>query len=169
MRLLKVNYGLFLMLSVMTQISEALPSDKAEVIHVVADSADLNQSKHRGTYTGHVAFVQGTTNLHADHATTLANIKNQLTVAIAYGAKGEQAHFWSQTEPNKPPFHAYADTIRYFPLRHLIELIGNAHVEQGKNSLSAAKISYDTEKQHVLTQRDKHMRTTIILYPNKKS
>ena len=46
--------------------------------------------------------------------------------------------------PNKPPFHAYADTIRYYPLRHLIELIGNARVEQGNNSLSAAKITYDT-------------------------
>lgn len=64
--------------------------------------------------------------------------------------------------------HAYADTIRYYPLRHLIELIGNARVEQGKNSFSAAKISYDTEKQHVLSQGNGNKRIIIIYHPEKK-
>lgn len=149
-------------------LTHALQSDKEKVMHVVADTADLSQQKHEGIYTGNVEFVQGTTNLHAAHAITKANAKNQLTLAIANGALGKQAHYWTESGPNKPPFHAYADKIHYYPLQHKIELIGNARVEQGPNSLSAAKITYDTLAQHVVSQSDGKTRTTIILYPDKK-
>jgi lipopolysaccharide export system protein LptA len=146
----------------------ALPGDKEQTMHVVSDSADLSQKNHKGTYTGNVEFIQGSTNLHAANAITQGNDKNQLVLAIANGGKGKQAHYWTETGPDKPPFHAYADTIKYYPLRHLIELIGNARVEQGPNSLSAAKISYDTLEQHVVSESKGTTRTTIILYPEKK-
>ncbi len=146
----------------------ALDTDKEQIMHVVADSADLSQQNHKGIYTGNVEFEQGTTNLHAAQAITEGNKENQLTLAIANGSKGKQAHYWTESGPNKPPFHAYADTIRYYPLRHFIELIGNARVEQGTNSLSAAKITYDTVAQHVVSHSDGKTRTTIILYPEKK-
>ena len=149
-------------------LAQALPTDKEQVIHVTADSADLNQQKHKGIYTGNVVFVQGTTNLHAADAITEGNIKNQLQLAIANGSKEKQAHYWTETGPNKPPFHAYADTIKYYPLKHTIELIGNAHIEQGPNSLSSAKIIYDTQEQHLVSQSDGKSRTVIILYPEKK-
>ncbi|KTC88657.1 lipopolysaccharide transport periplasmic protein LptA [Fluoribacter dumoffii] len=147
----------------------ALTEDKEKVMHVMADSADLNQQQHKGIYTGNVELVQGTTNLQAGKAVTIGNEKNQLIVAIASGTAGKQAHYWTITDPKKPPVHAYADTIRYYPLRHLIELIGNARVEQGTDSFSAAKISYDTVKQHVLSQGSKNKRITIIYHPEKKS
>lgn len=145
-----------------------MTEDQEKVMHVMADSADLSQQQHKGVYTGNVSLVQGTTNLQADKAVTLGNEKNQLVVAIANGTPGKQAHYWTTTDPKKPPLHAYADIIRYYPLRHLIELIGNARVEQGENSFSAAKISYDTVKQHVLSQGDGNKRITIIYHPEKK-
>ena len=169
MRHQKARNYLFFFLMTIAVVGYALPSDKEKIMHVMADSADLNQQNHKGTYTGNVEFVQGTTNLHAANAMTQGNPKNQLTLAIANGTKGKQAHYWTETGPNKPAFHAYADTIRYYPLRHIVELIGNAHIEQGTNSLSAAKITYDTIKQHVLSQSDGKTRTIIILHPEKKS
>lgn len=164
-----VKYGLFFLLALLTFAASALPTDKEQVMHVMADSADLNQLAHKGTYTGNVELIQGTTNLHASKAITEGDDKNQLVLAIANGVKGKQAHYWTTTDPRKPVLHAYADTIRYYPLRHLIELIGNAHVEQGSDSFSAAKISYDTIKQHVLSNGDKKQRIVIIYHPEKKS
>ncbi|WP_454781191.1 lipopolysaccharide transport periplasmic protein LptA [Legionella sp. WA2022007384] len=162
-----VNYSLLLFF-LFASSSYALTEDKEKVMHVMADSADLSQQDHKGTYIGNVELVQGTTNLQADKAVTIGNEKNQLVVAIANGTKEKQAHYWTITDPQKPPVHAYADTIRYYPIRHLIELIGNARVEQGKNSFSAAKISYDTVKQHVLSQGDDSKRIIIIYHPEKK-
>lgn len=164
----KAKSGLFLILIIISIIGYALPTDKEQIMHVVSDSADLSQKNHKGVYSGNVEFIQGSTNLHAANAVTHGDNKNQLTLAIANGKKGEQAHYWTETGPDKPPFHAYADTIKYYPLKHLIELVGNARVEQGTNSLSAAKISYDTLEQHVITESKGKTRTTIIIYPEKK-
>ncbi|MGL5743101.1 MAG: lipopolysaccharide transport periplasmic protein LptA [Legionella sp.] len=163
-----VNYSLFLLL-IVTCSAYALSEDKEKVMHVMADSADLNQQKHKGIYIGNVELIQGTTNLQATKAVTLGNEKNQLVVAIASGVSGKQAHYWTMTDLKTPTLHAYADTIKYYPQRHLIELIGNARVEQGKDSFSAEKISYDTKKQHVLSQGKGNQRITIIYHPEKKS
>jgi len=168
MHRLKANGIFCALLMLVSSLSFALQRDREQVMNVVADSADLNQMEHKGTYIGNVEFAQGTTNLHAAKAITQGNEKNKLVFAIAYGHKEKQAHYWTESEPNKPSFHAYADTIRYYPLRHLIELVGNAHVEQGNNSMSAAKITYDTLKQHVISSSNGATRTTIILHPEKK-
>lgn len=164
-----LSYMLCLVLLVFSCAAYTLDSDKEQVMHVQADSADLNQQNHKGIYIGNVELIQGTTNLNAAKAITKGNEKNQLILAIAKGNKEKQAHYWTITDPKKPPFHAYADTIRYYPLRHVIELIGNARVEQGNDSFSAAKISYDTIKQHVLSHGDGKQRITIIYHPEKKS
>lgn len=146
----------------------ALPSDKEQVMRMMADSADLSQHDHKGIYLGHVELIQGTTNIRAAKAITQGDEKNQLVLATAYGNAAKQAHYWVITDPKKPTFHAYADTINYYPLRHLIELVGNAHVEQGSNSFSAAKMTYDTLKQHVVSEGDTKQRVTIIYHPEKK-
>ncbi|PJD96878.1 MAG: lipopolysaccharide transport periplasmic protein LptA [Legionella sp.] len=166
--ILKVNTFILLSLLLMTA-SHALPADKEEVIHVTADSADLSQQQHKGTYTGNVIFIQGTTNLHAAQALTQGNSNNQLILAIARGANNQQAHYWTETGAGKPPFHAFADVIKYHPIKQTIELIGHARIEQGTNSLSAAKIIYNIEEQHLISQSNNKTRTVIILYPEKKA
>ncbi len=169
MYLQMVKHCLYIFFIALTFSAHALSTDKEKTMHVMADSADLNQKNHQGIYVGNVELIQGTTNLQATKAITQGNDKNQLILAIADGSKEKQAHYWTITDPQKPPFHAYADTIRYYPLRHVIELIGHAHIEQGKDSFSAAKISYDTINQHVLSQGDGKKRIVIIYHPEKKS
>ena len=165
---LLIQLSCYFLLTILSNVCFALDSDQNKVLHVTADSADLSQKNHHGTYTGHVNLTQGTTNIIADNAVTEGSIKNELTLAIANGSKNQQAHYWTETEPDKPPFHAYANSIRYYPARHLIELVGNARVEQGKNSLSADVITYDTLAQHVVTKNNGKKRTSIVIYPEKK-
>ena len=98
--------------------AHALSSDQEKVMHVQADSADLSQHNHKGIYTGNVELIQGTSHLQAAKAVTIGNEKNQLVSAFVSGGKWKQAHYWTITHPKKPPLHAYADTIRYYPKRH---------------------------------------------------
>lgn len=149
------------------QPSHALPSDKAQILTLKADTVDLNQETHLGTYTGDVELDQGTTHLRAQSAITKVNANNKLVMAKAMGNKDGQAHYWSTTEKSKPPMHAYADEIYYYPEKNLIKLIGNARIKQGVNSFTAPEITYDTKKQHVVTQKNKKSRTTIIIHPEK--
>lgn len=143
----------------------ALPTDKNQILNFRADSADINQETHFGYYTGNVALDQGSTHLRSAKASTEMDKKNKLIMATAEGSKTEQAHFWTLTDEKKPPVHAYANTIRYFPEKHLIELIGRARVEQGNDSFSAPKINYDTLHQHVLSQTQHQGQTVIIIHP----
>lgn len=157
------------LLSLVSNLSLAMPDDREKTLHLFADSADLNQQTHRGIYTGNVKLDQGTTHLRAAKAITEGNKDNKLVLAVAEGNQKEQAHYWTQTASDKPLLHAYANTIRYLPDQHLIELIGKAQVVQGDNSFSAPKISYDTLKQHVLSKSDGKTRTMIIIHPGKKA
>ena len=110
----------------------ALPEDKQQVMQLRADSADLNHQTHRGLYSGDVQLDQGSTHIRAAEAITEGNLKNQLIKAIIRGNKEAQAHYWTLTSKDKPAIHAYADTIFYYPQKHVIELIGNAILFLGK-------------------------------------
>lgn len=146
----------------------ALSDDRLQITHLHAGSADLDQQSHRGVYIGDVQLDQGTTHIRAARAMTEGNSKNQLIKAVIKGNKEAQAHYWTLTASDKPPLHAYADTINYYPERHTIELIGNARIEQGSDSFTAPKISYDTLHQHVISNDDGKNRTTIIIHPKSK-
>ena len=150
-------------------VSFSLPSDQDQVVKVSAGSADINQQTHRGIYENNVQLAQGTTHIESNLAITKSNDKNQLILAIIKGNRSKQAHYWVITEINKPPLHAYADTMKYYPQRHLVELIGKARVEQGNNVFSAAKISFNTKTHHIMSQSDGTQRTTLIFYPEKHS
>lgn len=147
----------------------ALSTDKLQIMKMTADSADLDQNKHLGTYKGNVEFDQGSTHLRADHAMTWGDAQNHLILAEAYGDKqGKQAHYWTLESEDKPPIHAYANSIKYNPANHKIELLGKARVEQGTNSFAAERIIYDTERQQVISSGNKQQRIVIIYHPEKK-
>ncbi len=156
-----------LLLLVFTKPIFALPNDREQIVQLRAGSADINQQTHTGIYLIDVQLDQGTTHIRAVEAITTANEKNQLILAEIKGNKTIQAHYWSLPEVNKPLMHAYADIIKYHPESHLIELIGNARVDQENNSFSAPKITYDTLAQHVVSESSSTARTTIIFHPEK--
>lgn len=158
--------NLLLILTLLTSsIAFALPTDSKETLHVKADNADINQETRKGIFISHVELDQGTTHLRAAKAVTIVNEKNQLTSAIADGDGKNQAHFWTTTDPEKPPLHAYANSISYSPATHVVELNGNAHVEQGTDSFSAPLIRYDTKEQHVISKSDGIKQTVIVFHP----
>ena len=150
-----------------TNLCFALPDDRNQTMQFSADSADLDQQVHRGIYTGNVQLDQGTTHIRSAQAITEGNSNNQLLKAILKGNQESQAHYWTLTATEKPPLHAFADTIYYYPERHTIELIGHARVEQGNDSFSAPNINYDTLQQHVTSNSNGKERTTIIIHPGK--
>ena len=159
----------FLVSFLFISISHALPSDRTALIHLTANSISLDQHHHHGLYQGEVTLDQGSSHLRADKVITENNEKNQLTKAIAYGNKQAQAHVWTLTSEDKPEIHAYADQLTYDPALHQITLIGHATVTQGSHSFSAPFIKYNTITEHITTQQDGAMRTTIIIDPKSLS
>ena len=160
---------LFGFLMILLLPAYALPDDKEKPVQIESDSADLSQSAHTAIYSGHVSITQGSSVLRAHRVSATGNANNQMELAVAYGDKTNQAHFETLPEAGKPIMHAYADEIRYHPNTHLIELIGQAKVLQGKHRFSAPLIKYDMLKQHVISESKERQRSTMIFYPEKSS
>lgn len=163
----KYLFTLWLCLNNYVCFADAL--DNQQMIQFRADSADMSQSTHLGTYLGHVQLDQGTTHIRAAEAFTKGNQKNQLIKAVIKGDNKTQAHYWTLPTNGKPLVHAYADIMNYYPQKNVIELLGHARVHQGNNSFSAPKIMYNTLDQHVISSSEGQERTTIIIYPEKNT
>lgn len=146
----------------------ALPQDRDEIFYLSSDEADISQNKNKGLFKGHVKIDQGSSHLRSDEAETHGDEHNKLIKAIAKGNHQKKAHFWTLLTQNQPELHAWAEVIYYFPKKNRIELVGNAEIIQGENTFNAPKIIYDTEKQHILTERHENKRTTITFHPEKK-
>ena len=144
-----------------------MPEDRDKLIELTADEVSISQQNYHSEYLGNMELDQGSTHLRAAKAETRGNQQNKLIVAIAYGHNSSQAHYWTQTDLSKPLLHAYADIIRYYPDKHLIELIGHAKVIQGKNVFKSTKISFDTVKQHIFSEKAAQGRTTIVFHTDK--
>jgi lipopolysaccharide export system protein LptA len=159
----------FLLLISVINLCFALPEDRKETMKLSAGSADLDQQVHRGVYIDNVILDQGSTHIRAAKAITEGNAKNQLIKAIIQGNKEAQAHYWTLTDPKKPPMHAFADTIYYYPIDNLIKLVGNARIEQGADSFSGPHITYDTLHHHVVSKSNGQGPTTIVFHPGTNS
>jgi lipopolysaccharide export system protein LptA len=162
----KLILSFFLLLSI-SKMGICFPQDKQAHVLFYADSADINQLTHHGLYIGHVQLDQGSTHIRAAEVITDGDKTNQITQAILKGSQSEQAHYWTLTSQDKPELHALADIIYYYPLRHVVKLVGHARVTQGDHSIAAAHIMYNTETQHVLSKGNAQSRTSIIILPEK--
>lgn len=144
----------------------ALKNDKLDTIHFQAGHVTFNEKTGIATYTEGVSITQGSSNLRANHATTLMDKDHHLMRATAFGTKNKQAHFWTSTTEDKPIFHAFADTIHYYPAKHELELSGHAQIKQGKNKLTAPHIRYDMKAERFMTTSKKDERTVILIDPS---
>ena len=172
-KIVKHNFNLlkiFIITICLIEPAFTYKTDNQQPMELRSDRADINQSKGIGTYTGNIEFDQGSTHIRAHKAITKTDKDNKLLEAIIYGNEHSPAHYWSQIEKDKPAVHAYANSIKYYPKTDIIELDGNAHVEQGENIFAAPHIEYNIEKQHVVSSKSDtdNQRTVIIFHPSRK-
>ncbi len=147
-----------------------LPSDKNAKLFIASNTAELNKETGISIFTGDVKIDHGSTHVTADKLTTYSDEKSHVVKAIAVGKAGNIATYESMTDVGKPPLVATAETIEYYPQKHYVILLGNAHVTQGENSIAGPHLEYDLEKQLLVTKTDSQKskgRTEIIIQPNK--
>ena len=133
-----------------------------------ADQAIFKQKTHLGNYTGNINITHGETKIQSDSAKTLGNDNNSLKYVEFKGSKNHQAHYITSV-PKKPQVNAYADVMKYYQDRHIIQFIGNARLTQGNDFFAAPMIVYDTLSQHIVSSSKGVVRTTIVIHPENYS
>lgn len=157
---------IFCFLFIFLDTAYALSSDKQQPMHIAANFAHWDGNKNTTTLTGNVIVIQGTTTVKADQLVLLSDKQNQIQQAIA---TGNLASYTTTTDMTKPPLHALAQSIEYFPPTSEIILIGKAHVQQGDNTVTAPRLEYNMNAQTVVSPATKDGRTTIVIQPQQIS
>jgi lipopolysaccharide export system protein LptA len=148
------------------KVSYALTTDKQQPMHITTNFAHWDGNTNTTTLVGKVVIIQGTTTVTADKLVLFSDKQNQIKQAIA---TGNLASYTTTTDISKPQLHAVAQTIQYFPPTGEIILIGQAHVQQGYNTVSAPKLVYNMNAQTVVSPATPNGRTTIVIQPQQIS
>jgi lipopolysaccharide export system protein LptA len=146
----------------------ALPDDKNQPLHVIADKVVVNYAQSITNLEGNVKVTQGSTILLGNKVIVTTDKNQQLVKLIAYGDSVHQASYETIPSPKDSPFHATADIITYISAKKLAIFAGNAHATDGMNQFDGPEFQYFTDEQKVVTEKVANQRSSITIYPGKK-
>lgn len=144
-----------LAVSCCSPIASSLPDDNQQPINIQANRA-TQQSLDTGEktdYFGNVVMTQGSLLLNADHV-TLHSINRKVTSIIA---TGNPATLQQQSDPDKDPVKASANTINYQLTTEIIVLTQNANIEQPDAAFSGNRIEYNVATEEVIAEERVNM------------
>jgi lipopolysaccharide transport protein LptA len=143
-------------------VSPVIANDDLEILSISSETFEYRQKEGIATYQGHVEAVQGTRRLNGDKLEIYRGDSDMIEKIIVYG---HPATHQSLPDPNKPLFHAQANTIIYNNVTQELTLQQAARVEQGGDVYEAPVIEYDTKQKLVRSPEHQGGRTTITLKP----
>jgi len=144
----------------------ALDDDSKAKLNIVADSGTYNFKTGVDVYEGHVKIDQGSTHIIADKLITKKNNQHKIQEATAYGIH-DLAHFWTLPKLGEPEIHAYAKTIKFYPLENNVSLEHDVTVTQGENNFKGELIHYNSNEQTITVPAISNGRAILVYNPEK--
>jgi lipopolysaccharide export system protein LptA len=141
---------LLLLLCLPAILSQALPDDRKQPIHITADKALRDEIKGVTIYSGHVKLVQGSMELEADKLTIYHTSQDAEEII----AEGHPARMRQQPEVGKGVVNAHAEVIHYFRTEERVLLQTNARIEQDGAVVAGNSIEYLIAKQLITAESD---------------
>ncbi|PTQ89427.1 lipopolysaccharide transport periplasmic protein LptA [Agitococcus lubricus] len=146
-------------------LANALPNDRDQPISIAANSASFNEKTGIATYTGNIEVQQGSLLIKADEI--IATVDKQGTI-ISVVAKGKPARFQQQPATDKGIASAEAEEVNYQARDGLVQLKGNAKLQQDNSSFKSQQISYSLDKGEIEAKGDSKNRVQLVFPPPKK-
>ena len=140
-----------LLVTLITSLSQALPSDREQPIKITADSAVRNEQTGETRYEGSVELTQGSLHIEAD-LLTLYQYDGAADGLIT--ATGTPATLQQTPQEGKAPIKAAAHRIAYDQKGDKVTLTENARIEQDGAIVTGATIDYVLSQQRVTANSD---------------
>jgi lipopolysaccharide export system protein LptA len=125
--------------------AHALDSDRRQPIEIEANRVEIDERKGTSTYTGDVQVRQGTFQLTA--ARVVVRRGGEALERIV--AHGNPATFRQQPEGADYLVRGQARELRYDAPGGTVQLTGEAHIWQGRDEFSGARVVYELERERV--------------------
>lgn len=130
-------------LSISSVCVYALPSDRNQPITLLADRATYNDKTGITTYTGNVVIEQGTMKLNAASIVANLNANKQISTITA---SGSPAKFQQQLDTKRGIARGEAQKIVYNAETGILNLSGNAYLNQDGASIRGSTLKYSMNK-----------------------
>jgi lipopolysaccharide export system protein LptA len=127
----------------------ALSSDRNKPVTITADRMQADEHKGTSHYQGDVFLKQGSLEIHSDEL--VVHVKNGEVQKII--VTGSPATLQQQPD-DREMVYSEARRMEYDTRSGQLLLIDDAHVKQGSNRFSGARIDYDTRNSIVAANRD---------------
>jgi lipopolysaccharide export system protein LptA len=165
-RYLKPCGAAILMLSVLAggPVS-ALPDDREQPIHIIADKALRDEKRGVTIYSGNVQMDQGSMHLEGDKL-TIYHVSDE---ADKIEAQGTPAKMHQQPELDKAIVFAEALTIQYFRDEERVHLQTKASIEQDGATVAGDSIDYLIAEQLVKADSNEAVagnRVQVVIPPS---
>ena len=139
--------ALALWVGLISPLAHAEKADKDKPITITADRGSFDQIKGVTVWDGAVVVVQGTLQVHADHAVVTRDSKGNQTII----ATGNIVTFRQKADDTPDQKNVWiegqASRIDYTSILHTVVLTTNARVKKGADLVIGDVITYDTETQ----------------------
>jgi lipopolysaccharide export system protein LptA len=153
------------LLALLSQQTLALADDNQQPINIQSDRASQQTlvDGEKTEYFGNVVMTQGSMKINGDHI-IIHSQQRQVTTIVAFG---HPAKFEQQSDPQKAPVKAQANTINYQIKNETIALADNANIEQDGTIISGEKINYNIASEHVIATGGGNIdsRVKMVLVP----
>jgi len=156
---------LLLLMSSAAALTQALPDDRNQPIHITADKALRDEKTGVTIYSGNVQLVQGSMELEADKLTIFHTSEDANEIV----AEGRPAKMRQQPEVDKGIVNAHAEVIHYFRTEDRVQLQKNARIEQDGAVVAGDSIEYQIAKQLITAESDqtqKGNKVVVVIPPN---
>jgi len=120
----------------------SLESDVDKPIEVEADSVEIDEGSNKSIYKGNVVLIQGSIRLAADKVTVIQHENKSDQIQ----AVGRPVRITQKSQNGKKPIKGHSSRMEYYVDSDMLYLIGNAVLNQGKDTFKSDRIAYDRKK-----------------------
>jgi lipopolysaccharide export system protein LptA len=156
---------LLLLLSLPAALTNALPDDRDQPIHITADKVLRDEKKGVTIYTGNVQMKQGSMEVEAD-VLTIYHTSDDANEIIA---EGHPAKIRQQPELDKGVVHGQANVITYFRSEERVHLQTDARIEQDGAVVDGDSIDYLIAEELITAESDQTQegnKVVVVIPPN---
>lgn len=156
----------FLSLSTQVQAEPAktnLP-DEQQPVNILADRLEVDESKGKSTYSGHVVITQGSMTLTGDSVVVIHPNSQVQTIQ----STGKPSTFKRFNPTEQAWLQGHANQIDYHAINKTVLLQGNAQVEQpGDHIITGPELFYDMAQQTLKAQStaNEKQRISVTINP----
>ncbi len=165
----KTNTNNIRLLLISTLLACSLPAlavtgDSDKPVNVTSENQSMDMQGNVATFTGNVIITQGTIKITADKVVvTRPGGDSKKTLVDAYG---NPATFY-QMQDNGKPVKGHAAKLHYDLAKDMVELTGNAYIQQLNSNIQGDRITYLVKQQKMQAySQGQQKRVTTTLVPS---